>query len=142
MARQISLPVFLFLSFNAFSGIVPDAVQKAFNARFPGVGEVSWERQHPKGFIAEFIFEGKNTKANYSFEGKWIETITEIAISELPISVKETILSFYPDWKIVVAGKIENPTSQVFYKTAIQKELRLQEIILKEEGTLLIVGLE
>ncbi len=71
-----------------------------------------------------------------------METIIEIPIAELPVSVLETLNSFYPDWKIVLAGKIENSKNETHYKAAIQKELKLQEIILKEGGTLLIVGLE
>ena len=88
------------------------------------------------------MFNGKNVVATYAFSGAWVETKTEISSSELPEAVKETVGSFYPDWKIVLIGRIENSKKEILFKTAIQKEAKLQEIVLKEEGTLLLVGLE
>ena len=142
LRTSVFLLFFLFLNTSVFSGIVPDGVQKSFDGQFPGASNVIWERQHPKGFIAEFEFQGKNVIANYTYEGNWVEAKTEISILDLPVAVKESIASFYPDWKMVVAGKIENSKNEVFYKIGIQNELKLIEVILKEEGTLLLVGLE
>lgn len=139
---RISFLFILLININAFAGIVPDGVQKSFDQQFPGAINVNWERQHPKGFIVEFEYQGKNITANYTYEGNWIEAKTEISILELPVAVKESISSFYPDWNIVVAGKIENPKNEVFYKIGIQKDIKLIEVLLKGEGTLFLVGLE
>lgn len=142
IGKGLILIIFLLVCVKSFAGIVPDKVQAAFDKRFPGVLEINWERQHPNGYQAEFIFKGKTTKSQFSFEGIWMETVTEISTLEFPASVLETLTSFYPDWKIVLAGKVENSKQEIHYKAAIQMELKLQEIILKEEGTLFIVGLE
>ncbi len=134
--------VFLMLLGRAYAGNAPEAIQREFDQRFSGATDVSWERENPKGWIAEFIWQDRNVVAIYSFTGLWVETKTQIQLSELPVPVKETIESFYPDWKIMVATKIENAKNEILYRTAIQKDYKLQEIVLKEEGTLLLVGIE
>lgn len=141
--KKIAVSLCLFLSlFTLMAGNAPDAIQKEFDQRFPGASDVIWERESPKGWIAEFVWNGQNIVANYSFAGAWVETKTQIQADELPDAVKETINSFYPDWKVVVVHKIENAKNETLYKTAIQKESKLQEIVLKPEGTLFMVGME
>lgn len=142
MKKLVISLCFVFSTLLLFSGNAPDAIQKEFDHRFPGASDVIWERENPKGWIAEFVWNGQNIVANYSFAGNWVETKTQIQADELPDAVKETINSFYPDWKVVVATKIENAKNEMLYKTAIQKESKLQEIILKPEGTLFLVGVE
>lgn len=133
----------LFFAFGiVFASNAPEAIQKQFEQRFPGATDVTWERENPKGWIAEFIWNDRNVWVNYAYSTQWVETKTQIQVSELPKAVTETIESFYPDWKVMVATKIENSKNEVLYKAAIQKESKLQEIVLKEEGTLLLVGIE
>lgn len=133
----------LFFAFGlVFASNAPEAIQKQFELRFPGATDVTWERENPKGWIAEFIWNDRNVWVNYAYSTQWVETQTQIQVSELPKAVVETIESFYPDWKVMVATKIENSKNEVLYKAAIQKDAKLQEIVLKEEGTLLLVGLE
>ena len=140
--KKIVLLSLIFVTSILSAGNAPEVIQKEFDQRFPGASDVIWERENPKGWIAEFVWNGQNIIANYSFPGAWIETKTQIPIAELPEAVTETITSFYPDWKILVATRIENSKSEIQYKTAIQKEGKMQEIVLKAEGTLLLVGLK
>lgn len=141
MKRLVCVLAILIGTF-VYAGTAPESIQKEFDQRFPGASDVSWERENPKGWIAEFIWQDRNVIANYNFSGNWLETKTQIPTSELPKAVKETIESFYPDWKVVVAHRLESANVELRFKVAIQKESKLQEIVLKEEGTLVSVGVE
>ncbi len=140
--KKVVLFLMFFVSFVLIAGNAPEAIQKEFDQRFPQAGEVIWERQSTKGWIVEFVWQGQNCTAIYSFANTWVETKTQIQLDELPLPVKETLLSFYPDWKIVLANRIENAKGETLYRTAIQLDAKLQEVVLKEEGTLLMVGIE
>ncbi len=120
----------------------PDIVQKAFDERYPGASDVNWEKEIPRGWIAEFVWNSQNMKVNYTLNGIWVSSQTQIPQPEIPEQVYATINSFYPDWKIVLATKIESGNGDPLYKAAIQKEMQLQEIIVKSDGTLMMVGLK
>ncbi len=140
--KKAGIVVFLLLVGMVYAGSAPEIIQKEFELRFPGATDVSWERENPKGWIAEFIWNDRNVHVNYSFSGQWVETQTQIQLSELPKAVLETMESFYPDWKIVLTNKIENTKPDLLFKVAIQKDSKIQEIVLKEDGTLVAVGIE
>jgi hypothetical protein len=137
--KTLSLLFLLFISQVLYAGNAPEAIQKDFDQRFPQAIDISWERQSSKGWIAEFVWQERNCLVLYSFSNTWLETKTQIQIDELPSPVQETLLSFYPDWKVVLASKIENSKGEILYRTAIQLDSKLQEIVLKEDGTLLMV---
>lgn len=141
MKRFIAVLTVLLVTY-VYAGNAPEIIQKEFDQRFPGATDVSWERENPKGWIAEFVWQDRNVIANYNFAGNWLETKTQIPTSELPKPVLETIESFYPDWKIVVAHHLQNAKNEIRFKVALQQDSKLQEIVLKEEGTLLMVGIE
>jgi Putative beta-lactamase-inhibitor-like, PepSY-like len=125
-----------------FASNVPEAIQKDFNQRFPVVTDLIWERVSSKGWTGEFIYNEQNTYVIYSFANAWLETKTQIPISQLPVSVSESLTSFYPDWKVMVAFKIDNAKAEQFYKVAIQSEAKMVQILLKPDGTLVSVGVD
>jgi hypothetical protein len=138
MRYKFLLTLIFFFSL-AIAGNAPSNVQTEFDRLFPGIQDVIWERESPKGWNAEFTLNEKNVKASFSFAGAWIETIYEINLEELPIQIKESVNSFYPEWQIVVASKINNSKGEELYKTAIQQNGKLQELVMKPEGTLMMV---
>lgn len=125
-----------------FASNIPEVIQKDFNQRFPVVTDLIWERVSSKGWTAEFVFNEQNTYAVYSFANVWMETKTQIPITQLPAPVNESLTSFYPDWKIMVGYKMENSKAEQFYKVAIQSEGKLVQILLKPDGTLVSVGVD
>lgn len=141
MKKYFLIALFFWVSMAAAQN-APDLVQKAFDERFPGASDVNWEKEIPRGWIAEFVWNSQNMKVNYTLNGVWVSSQTQIPQTEIPENVYATINSFYPDWKIVLATKIESGTGDPLYKAAIQKEMQLQEIILKSDGTLMMVGLK
>src|SRR5216683_4680125 len=64
--------------------VVPAAVQKAFEQKFPKATKVGWGKENEKEWEAEFTFNGSKLSANFTSDGVWVETEKEIAISELP----------------------------------------------------------
>jgi hypothetical protein len=113
----------------------PDAVQKAFDQKFPSALNVSWGKESSAEYEAEFIWNGNNVSANFFADGSWLETETEIPVSQLPAKIVTSINNQYPGWQIVGADKIETPKKDTFYEADIKSGSKKKEVELKEDGT-------
>jgi hypothetical protein len=113
----------------------PDSVQKAFDQKFPSALNVSWGKESSTEYEAEFTWNGNNVSANFSAYGSWLETETEIPVSQLPAKMVTFINNQYPGWQIVGADKIETPKKDTFYEADIKSGNKKKVLELKEDGT-------
>ena len=111
---------FLLMSRFAFSITPPAEVKKAFDEKFPNATKVKWGQESILVWEVEFKENGMNIYANFTENGTWIGTETQIEESELPQSVVDEINKMYPDWKIIKAGKTESPGKSIFYEVTIK----------------------
>ena len=110
------------------------AVKEGFAKKFPTAKSVKWEKENDKEYEASFTLDGTKQSANFSNDGIWLETETEIKIADLPQAVTTAITNKYADWKIVGASKIETAT-EVKYEADIKKGKIKKEVLLSAEGT-------
>ncbi len=113
----------------------PAAVKKAFEQKFPNVTKVKWGKETKTVFEAEFVFKGIKTSANFSQDGSWVETETQIKISELPNAVTNAINKDYPKSKILKAEKTESDKNGITYETLIKSGKHKKAVEFKEDGT-------
>lgn len=107
--KTILIASMLFLSFTSkATGTPPDAVTAAFKQMFPTVTDVKWGKEDGTEWEGEFTLNGNEMSANFSEDGKWIETETEIEISALPTAVVDGINATYPGAKITEANVVKN----------------------------------
>ena len=125
----------LFVTLFSFAGNPPEAIQKAFKAKFPDAANVKWGKENKTEWEAEFTVNGTKTSANFSIDGTWVETETQIKTSELPKAVAAAINKQYPDWITTEADKIENVKKGTFYEADIRSGNKKKEVVLKEDGT-------
>lgn len=72
--------------------------------------------------------------ANFSNDGVWLETETEIKIADLPVAVSAAIKTKYASWAITSASKIEAAKGTQF-EADIKKGKEKKEILLNADGT-------
>ena len=75
---------------------VPSKVKKAFQAKFPQAAEVEWGMDD-ENHEAEFEMNGQDMSAVFDKSGTWLETETEIAVSDLPAAVRESLGTLFKD---------------------------------------------
>jgi len=124
----------LFISFT-FAGIPPEAVKKAFDHKFPGSVNVKWGKESAKEWEAEFILNGSNISANFTIDGKWLETETSIKVTDVPKAITDAIKSKFPDWTITTADKTETAGKGTIYEIIIKKGKDKKEVAFREDGT-------
>lgn len=114
---------------------IPAAVQEAFKKDFPGVNVKKWDKEDGN-FEANFSKDGKPMSATFDAKGEWMETETDIAISELPAAVASYVKEHYKSASIKEAAKLKTPKGEMFEAEVKGKDLLfdMNGKFLKEEN--------
>ena len=107
---------------------VPAVVKEAFKKNF-AVATAKWELE--KGNYEANFKEGNQTmSALFDPKGTWIETETDIKISELPAKVQAYVAQNYKGAKIKEAAKIKKANGTINYEA----EVKGKDLIFDEQG--------
>jgi putative PepSY-like beta-lactamase-inhibitor len=97
---------------------VPAAVKTQLAAMFPGVKADKWEMENGK-YEAEFKQNKIETSVLFEANGTYVQTETEIAVSELPDGVKDYVSKNLSGRKIKEAAKIASAEGSLTYEAEI-----------------------
>ena len=134
MQKTILLLGIMFMSYSSFSGNPPASVQKAFNTQFAKASNVKWGKENASEYEAEFMLNGVKMSANFSVDGSWLETETELATNQIPAVVTTYIVKTYPGWEIVGVSRIETSEKAILYEADLKSGKQKKEITLTSEG--------
>lgn len=126
-----------FVALLAFTGCnqqqVPDEVKSSFKDKFPDAKNVSWDNESSDEWEAEFQQNDIKYSADFSSEGEWMETETEITNAELPSEVVQGVQSKYPGASISKAEKVERKDGTA-YELEIKSDSGEMEVIFDASG--------
>ncbi|HEX5003313.1 MAG TPA: PepSY-like domain-containing protein [Bacteroidia bacterium] len=132
--KYTTLILLLFIYAQAvYAGAPPQAVKDAFTQKFPAARDVKWGKENKNEWEAEFVSNGTKTSVNFSNDGKWVETETEIAVSELPAAVKAAIEKEHNGYSITEADRIERATG-ILYEVDLKSGMKKKEVHYSAEG--------
>ncbi len=131
MKNIMLLSLFVIVSCTmAFSANPPEVVLAAFQQKFPNAQDVDWSKEKNGEWEAEFEMPGSNEmSANFSADGRWLETETEIAFSELPAAV----IAALQGKKVKEAARIEKADGSTVYEA----EVKRKDLIFDASGKML-----
>ena len=143
MKKSLTFAMFIFLLFSAsvsFAQIrkIPAEVTQGLKDKYPMATDIEW-RDKIRGFTATFLLDEEKHVANFTNEGIWESTETDLEDSALPEVVRDSYeKSKYSDWEIGGVQKIELPEEKVQYRVlAIKSEFRRKNLYYSPEGKLL-----
>jgi len=109
---------------------IPASVKESFAKMFPKVTDAKWEMEKKSEYEASFKMDGKSMSANFSDKGEWMETETDIKVSELPKPAVDFINQNHKGSKIKEAAVIKKPNGVTRYEA----EVNGKDIIFDEKG--------
>ena len=107
----------------------PQAVLTAFNQKFSNVKEVEWGQEKNGEWEAELEQGGVDMSANFNAAGQWLETETEIKITDLPAPVQAALTGK----KVKEAAKIMRADGSTVYEA----EVKHKDLLFDASGKLL-----
>lgn len=112
---------------------VPAKIKTAFEQKFPTAQKVKWDKENETEWEAEFKMNGLEYSANFSSDGKWMETEYEIEKSEIPQVVKQTLDNEFAGYDIEEA-EISETTDGKVYEFALEKGETELEVAISPDG--------
>lgn len=110
----------------------PAAVVTAFQQKFPNAKHLDWGKEKNGDWEAEFEEGEVEMSANFSAAGQWLETETEIKVSELPAPVQSALTGK----NVKEAAKILRADGSTVYEAEVKHE----DFIYDANGKLLSQG--
>ncbi|MEO6040066.1 MAG: PepSY-like domain-containing protein [Saprospiraceae bacterium] len=110
----------------------PGAVLAAFSEQFRNIKDLDWKLEKSGDWEADFEQEEVDMSASFSADGKWLETETEMKVTELPAPVQAALKGK----KVKEAAKILRADGSTVYEA----EVRRKDWIFDANGKLLSEG--
>lgn len=131
MKKGLLLLAFIFgTSLLAFAQKTPpQAVATTFHQKFPDVKAPKWGQEKNGEWEAEFDRGNAEMSANFNAAGQWLETETEINVSDLPAPVQAALKGK----KVKEAAKIVRADGSTVYEA----EVRRHDMVFDANGKLL-----
>ena len=115
---------------------VPAPVKQAFAKKFPGATDVKYELEK-KDYEINFKDKGVEMSANFDATGKWLETETEIKVSDLPKEVSASVAKNFAGFKISEVAKTETLDKGLIYEMDLKKNKEGFEVQFSPKGDML-----
>lgn len=111
---------------------MPDAVEEAFRSSFAGATNIDWERERDM-YEIEFEMDRAEHKILFDESGNIVEHKAEIASSDLPAEVMNTINTQYKEKQIDEIEKIEKD-GRVVYQVEFERFMFDDKVIIGSDG--------
>lgn len=140
MKSTIITVAVIVLSMNAASAQkvkeaeVPKAVVTSFQSHFKGAKADSWDKEKSGEYEAGFKINKVEMSANFSADGKLMETEEEIASASLPKAVTDYVVRNYAGSKIEEAAKITDAAGKISYEAEVKKGKEEIDLIFDATG--------
>lgn len=88
-------------------------------------------------YEANFKLSNVEESATFDSNGNWMETETEIKVSELPQSIQQTLSKQFAGYKIHEASKVEDVPHGNCFEVEIKKDKVKYDVKLNDKGEVL-----
>ncbi|MEI6555158.1 MAG: PepSY-like domain-containing protein [Paludibacter sp.] len=115
---------------------VPEKVKTEFKARFPAITDAKWEMEKDTIYEAEFKVNDQKCSANFSRDGKWLETERKLG-KQIPQNLLDSLNKKYPNAEIKRAEESETPEKGKILEVEIKFNKKEIEVQLNADGSII-----
>jgi hypothetical protein len=113
----------------------PDAVTKAFKAKFPTATAVNWDKEGANEYEASFMLKEEKYSASFDKTGDWLETESPFKWEQLPDKVQNAFDASHKGATIKMVAKIESAKGGIKYEIEVKQGAKTLELFYYENGT-------
>lgn len=138
--KKIKVLMLFILAFscqNIVKGQAPKAVQQAFEIKYPGENDPDWEIDSNGNYEAHFKKNDEKYRADFSPNGKWIETESSIKKNELPKAIRDIIKNNYGDEDISEIEFVQSATKGEFYDVEFKEKGKNKDVEFRANGEII-----
>ena len=135
--QYIIIALVIFSCQNTITAQVPDAVQTAFENKYPGETDPDWHTDSNNNWEAHFKQKGEKYRADFSPNGQWIETESSIKSSELPKAIKTVIKEKYGSEDISEIEFVTSASKGTFYDVEFKQKGKNMDIEFRVNGDII-----
>ena len=122
---------------SACSPRVPQTAKSNLGKMFPDASDISWSKENPHEFEAEFQYQGHATSATFDEKGNWKETEQRITAEQLPAAVQEALTDSFADFVVHSPEKVISMEYAIAYEMVVEKKGNRIELLFAPDGKLL-----
>lgn len=140
MTIRIITSCMLFLFTSACAGQQnddPEAVKTSFQQKYPGENDPDWHTDDNGNFESSFKKDGKSYRADFTPEGKWVETERSVDLEDLPKAVKQRIESDFEGEDITEIEEVQHADKGLFYDVEFKRPGKNLDVEISPEGKVL-----
>lgn len=115
---------------------VPEKVAESFATKYAGIENPDWRRDKNDSYEAHFEMNGEKMRADFTPEGRWIETEQSVKWGDLPKAVQDAIEAEYDKDDIVEMEYTDNAEKGKFFDIEIDpKGDKKFDVEYREDGS-------
>jgi Putative beta-lactamase-inhibitor-like, PepSY-like len=115
---------------------VPALVEQAFTKKFSSATQVKWERESDTEYEANFKLDDVHYSANFSSDGKWLETESPCTYEELPADVLSAFEITFPGKSPRHVYMIQTSELKILWELEILDGLHRRDLLYYPDGKL------
>lgn len=119
------------------NGQAPEAVQSAFEKKYPGENDPDWHKDAHGYYESHFKIDGIKYRADFNANGTWVETETNIDPKDLPKVIKDKIETLFDDMEITEVEKVEHHSKGTFYDVEFKQKGKNKDVEFKPNGEII-----
>ncbi|MCD4695392.1 MAG: PepSY-like domain-containing protein [Bacteroidales bacterium] len=100
---------------------VPEAVLKSFSRKFPRAENIQWDKIGDN-YKADCFFKDRGNYAEFTSEGEWVVTITDLDIKTLYPPIQKYLDENFNHDKVIFAEKAVKADKQDYYYVQVEKK--------------------
>ncbi|TVZ27943.1 putative PepSY-like beta-lactamase-inhibitor [Gillisia sp. Hel_I_86] len=116
---------------------VPEAVQTAFEKKYPGENDPDWKQDEHGYWESHFKKDGEKYRADFNADGSWVETENSIKDGELPEAIKNVITEKYSDREITEVERVDGAEKGIFYDVEFKQKGKNMDVEFREDGSVI-----
>lgn len=109
----------------------------AFKKQYPKAEGVSWAEDANGYHEANFTMDGENYRADYTTQGKWVETENSLKFGKLPKAVQQVVNEQFDKDDITEIEQVNSAEKGLFYDVEFKDKGKNKDIEIREDGVII-----